>query len=497
MSPEDKKMENKTMMQYFEWYLPDNGLFWKRVGAQAEALKRAGIHMLWLPPAYKGMQTSDVGYGVYDLYDLGEFDQKGNVRTKYGTKKEYIDAIKKLHKAGIEVLADLVFNHKMGADASETVRAIPANYYNRQETSGEPITIKAWTRFDFPGRGGKYSDFIWNHTHFSGTDWDEERGKKDLYLFEGKCWNRDTDDEFGNFDYLMGADLDTDNREVRDELRRFGKWYVKETMPDGFRLDAVKHISAEFYRDYLAYMRKETHKELFAVGEYWHADLGHLTGYLDAVDHSMSLFDVPLHYNFFQASNQSGSFDMRYLFANTLVGARAENAVTFVDNHDTQPGQSLSSFVNDWFKPIAYASILLRQGGLPCVFYGDFYGLPSCGKPPVQKLPVMLKVRELYAYGKQIDYFDHENIIGWVRCGDKEHPGSGIAVVLSDGPGGSRKMDMGIQFAGQWFYDVTGKCQEPVCLSETGTGEFYVDGGTVSVWVTKQAYEKLFVDLCI
>ena len=38
--------------------------------------------------------TKEVGYAAYDLYDLGEFDQKGTTRTKYGTKDEYLEAIK-------------------------------------------------------------------------------------------------------------------------------------------------------------------------------------------------------------------------------------------------------------------------------------------------------------------------------------------------------------------------------------------------------------------
>ena len=76
---------NKTMMQYFEWYLPNDGLWWKRCAAKAENLSSLGITQVWLPPAYKGTSQEDVGYGVYDMYDLGEFDQKGTVRTKYGT----------------------------------------------------------------------------------------------------------------------------------------------------------------------------------------------------------------------------------------------------------------------------------------------------------------------------------------------------------------------------------------------------------------------------
>ena len=65
----------------------------------------------------------DTGYDVYDLYDLGEFNQKGSVRTKYGTKKEYIDAVEELHRKGINVYADVVLNHKYGADKVEKISA--------------------------------------------------------------------------------------------------------------------------------------------------------------------------------------------------------------------------------------------------------------------------------------------------------------------------------------------------------------------------------------
>ena len=65
-------MTNKTMMQFFEWYLPNNQLHWKRAEAQAAELKRTGVNMVWLPPAYKGAAgPASVGYDVYDMYDKG------------------------------------------------------------------------------------------------------------------------------------------------------------------------------------------------------------------------------------------------------------------------------------------------------------------------------------------------------------------------------------------------------------------------------------------
>ena len=35
-------------------------------------------------------------------------------------------------------------------------------------------------------------------------------------------------------------------------------------------------------------------------------------------------------------------------------------------------GQALESFIESWFKPSAYAIILLRNAGYPCIFYGDY-----------------------------------------------------------------------------------------------------------------------------
>ena len=47
--------------------------------------------------------------------------------------------------------------------------------------------------------------------------------------------------EKGNYDYLMGADVDMNNKDVRNELINWGKWYYQTTGVDGFRLDAVNY----------------------------------------------------------------------------------------------------------------------------------------------------------------------------------------------------------------------------------------------------------------
>ena len=81
-------MENGVMMQYFEWNMPNDGDLWNQLKRDASHLHAIGITAVWIPPAYKALKQDDEGYGTYDLYDLGEFDQKETIRTKYGTKHD-------------------------------------------------------------------------------------------------------------------------------------------------------------------------------------------------------------------------------------------------------------------------------------------------------------------------------------------------------------------------------------------------------------------------
>lgn len=489
-----KMKTNETMMQFFEWYLPNDGLWWKRCAAQADRLKACGVTSVWLPPAYKGTSQADVGYGVYDMYDLGEFDQKGTVRTKYGTKEEYLKAIRAFHDADMKVYADIVLNHRMGGDETEDVTAVTDAPENRNVQVGGEQSVRVWSKFTFPGRNGKYSDFTWNHTHFTGTDWDENTRRTDrIYRFAGKEWDRDTDPEKGNYDYLMGMNVDMENPEVIRETRKWIHWYLKTTGVDGLRLDAVKHISFDFYREFLAEIRETAGDGFPAVGEYWSKEPDRLLQYLDAVGSGMNLFDVVLHYHFYYASTSGGAYPMRQIFERTLVRDRPDHAVTFVDNHDTQYGQSLQSFVDAWFKPLAYAMILLRDKGMPCVFYSDYYGNPAKDLMPVPNLNKLMRLRASYAYGEQKDYLDDDHVIGWVRRGDESHPHAGLAVVISDGPGGVKRMEMGKAFAGAHFFDALGNCPEEIVLDENGCGDFRTEGGDVSVWADRHVHEDIVV----
>ena len=487
--------DNGVMMQYFQWYTPDDGSLWTEVQQNASALSEAGITALWLPPAYKGAGGKyDVGYGVYDMYDLGEFNQKGTVRTKYGTKDQYLAAIAAAQAKGIQIYGDVVFNHRGGADATESVTAVRVAGDNRNYEYGGDVQIDAWTKFDFEARNGTYSNFTWRWYHFDGTDWAQNLKENAVFKFrgEGKGWDWEVDTNHGNYDYLMYADLDMDHPEVAQELKDWGQWYVNFTNVDGFRMDAVKHIKYGFFGDWLDHVRNVTGKSLFTVAEYWSYNKEELHNFIAKTGGKMSLFDAPLHMNFYNASVSGGNYDMSKLMDNTLMKEQPGLAVTLVDNHDTQPCQALESRVQDWIKPMAYAFILLREEGYPNIFHADYYGANytasdnGCNNTNItitrqkENIDELLDARKNYAYGQQISYLDHWDVIGWTRLGDAEHP-KAMAVIMSDGPGGSKWMN--VARANKTFKDVTGNRSDIITSNNDGWAEFPVNGGSYAVWV--------------
>jgi len=135
-----------------------------------------------------------INYANPDLWDLGEFDQKGTTRTKWGSFEDLLRLAKLAQDKNVLLYFDAVLNHKAAADHTEKCRALECNWDgtpllndgngDRNKTEGEPVEIEGWLGFDFPGRNNKYSEMKWHWYHFTGTDWvNEFCGLADL----GQC----------------------------------------------------------------------------------------------------------------------------------------------------------------------------------------------------------------------------------------------------------------------------------------------------------------------
>ncbi|KAM7206401.1 Glycoside hydrolase superfamily [Naviculisporaceae sp. PSN 640] len=496
--------ENMTMMQAFEWYVPADKSHWVRLQKQIPQLKRFGIDNIWVPPGCKGSSPESNGYDIYDFYDLGEFEQKWSTPTKWGTKAQLMALCNTAAEYGVGIYWDAVLNHKFGADHLEKCQAVEVDRNDRNRHVSDKYEIDAWVGFDFFGRGYKYSALRYHWYHFSGVDYNAANGKSAIYKIigeKGGGWAKsgDVDSDKGNYDYLMGSDLDYSHPEVVEDVINWGKWLAKE-LPQGslkgIRFDAVKHYSEEFLRRFIHEMDAAYGEGWFFVGEFWKDSLQDMKGYLSRMNHKFSLFDVPLVYNFREIST-GNSADLRRVFEDTLVGDDPISAVTLVTNHDTQPHQSLETHVEAWFKPLAYTLILLRNSGYPCVFYGDLYGLVAPDSPPSPVklewgpscsgvLPLLTLARKLYAYGDQANYFDYPTCVGFVRYGTWDRP-FGCAVVMSNAGPGHKRMHVGEIHAGEVWTDLLQWERNEVVIGSDGFGVFTCGGCSVSIWVNKEA----------
>ena len=92
----------EAMLQYFNTSSAE-------VTRKMPELAEAGCTSLWLPPPTKGSGGLSVGYDLWDSFDLGSKDQRGSVKTRYGTEAELLNLVEVAHLFGIRVYFDRVF----------------------------------------------------------------------------------------------------------------------------------------------------------------------------------------------------------------------------------------------------------------------------------------------------------------------------------------------------------------------------------------------------
>jgi len=249
-----------VMLQTFYWDCPKaeghEHQWWDYIKSKLHTIAQAGFTALWLPPANKAAWWKSMGYDPYDYYDLGDFDQKGGVPTWFGSKAELLGLIQSAHALGLQVYADLVFNHNSGADAQEL------NPIDRQSR---------WTRFD--PNSGKFP-----------RDW------KCFHPSQYETWDGAT---FGDM-----PDLCHRAPFVYTELINYARWLLEDVGFDGFRYDMVKGYGGWMVRSIqeLRALRGGTSFKPYAVGECWDSERT-IDDWLDEAnawsDNPVGAFDFP------------------------------------------------------------------------------------------------------------------------------------------------------------------------------------------------------------
>ena len=137
------RAQHDVMLQGFYWDVPvevaaQNGTWWDNLRGKAAGMKNAGFTALWVPPPSKGnVGIYDMGYGPFDHYDLGNYNQKGTTETRFGSRAELNSLITTLHQQNIKVYADIVLNHMYtGDEQAEPNPAVKTYVFNEAKVGG-------------------------------------------------------------------------------------------------------------------------------------------------------------------------------------------------------------------------------------------------------------------------------------------------------------------------------------------------------------------------
>ncbi len=380
-----------VLLQAFYWNCPSaenqQWQWWNFLASKMPAIQQAGFTAMWLPPASKAADlfgAPSMGYDPYDYFDLGEYNQRGQVKTWFGSKDELVALIDAAHAANVQVYADIVINHNNGGDATEV----------------NPIDGQTrWTKFN-PVSG------------IFPRDWK---------CFHPSCFQViDQYPPFGGMPQLCHQ-----NPTVYTAVMEYARRMIEDIGFDGFRFDYVKGFGPWMIKAIAERRFTKPNESLykpFCVAEYWDSEVS-IEDWLQLAnsfnDNPVCAFDFPLRDHLKDLCDTYG-YDLHGLLAaDSVMTIDPDRAVTFVDNHDTTQDPT-NAIIHD--KLLAYAFILTHPG-YPCVFWPDYFNAGLTRTGTSNGLDALIKVHEQFAGGACTNLWIANDLYIMQRAGIQQQPG--------------------------------------------------------------------------
>lgn len=281
-------------------------------------LQKLHVGAVYFSPVF---ESDTHGYNTRDY-------QKIDVRL--GTNEDFKEICDALHKAGIRVLLDGVFNH------------VGRGFFGFQDVlkNRESSPYKDWFYINFGGNDG-YNDGLW---------------------YEG--WE-------GHYDLVK---LNLRNPAVCDYLLSSVKMWIEEFGIDGLRLDVAYLVD----RDFLRRLRRETagwKEDFILIGEMIGGDYNQIVG--DDMCHSVTNYEC--YKGLYSSLNSMNLFElvhslMRQFGPEPWTLYRGRHLLNFADNHDVT--RLASILTNPAHLPLAY-TLLFGMPGMPILYYGSEWGVKA------------------------------------------------------------------------------------------------------------------------
>ena len=290
------------------------------VAENADYLRELGINCVYLNPIFAA--------GEYHKYDLLDYF---HVDPCFGGDDAFRELVDTLHRNGIRILIDGVFNHC------------------------------GWHFFAF-------EDVVRNQERSPYRDW--------FYHLEFPVERPQTPEEYPSYACFayerMMPKLNTASPQVRDYFCRVGRFWVEEFGIDGWRLDVASEVDDGFWRCFRQAV-KAANPEALLIGEVWESAGHWLQG--DMFDSTMN-YDFRKHCALFFAEETIDASDFGGRVTQMLMRYRAQLVpaqLNLLDSHDVS--RFLSACHGDTAKYKLAVLFQMTFVGMPTVFYGDELGI--------------------------------------------------------------------------------------------------------------------------
>lgn len=329
-------------------------------------IKSVGANAIYFSPVF---ESDTHGYNTRDYTKID---------TRLGSNGDFAQVCENLHKEGIKVVLDGVFNH-----VGRGFWAFQDVLKNRENSP----YVGWFAQISFEGNSN-YNDGLW---------------------YEG--WE-------GNYDLVK---LNLRNEDVIQHIFSAIKGWVDEFDIDGLRLDVAYCLDHDFIRR-LRQFCDSLKPDFFLVGETLHGDYNQIMN--DSMLHSVTNYECykGLHSSF----NSMNMFEINHSLLRqfgpeqwTLYKGR--HLLSFVDNHDVTRVASILN--NENHLPLIYA-IVFGMPGIPCVYYGSEWGakarkedgdqaLRACfEKPEFNGLTEWIaKLAQVKKASKALQYGDFKSVV--------------------------------------------------------------------------------------
>ena len=278
-------------------------------------MKKLGVNAIYCSPVF---ESDTHGYNTRDYQKID---------CRLGTNEDFKEVCDALHKEGIRVVLDGVFNH-VGRGFFAFLDVLE----NRESSP-----YKDWFHIDFNGNSG-YNDGLW---------------------YEG--WE-------GNYDLVK---LNLHNPLVVEHIFAAVKSWVEEFDIDGLRLDVAYCLTPDFLRQ-LRGFTDGLKEEFFLVGETLHGDYKQWMN--PEMLHSVTNYEC--YKGLYSSFNSSNLFEivhslLRQFGPEEWTLYKGQHMLSFVDNHDVT--RIASNLTEEKHLPLIYA-MAFGMPGIPCVYYGSEWG---------------------------------------------------------------------------------------------------------------------------